>query len=195
MRNASDLPPLTIAQILAWADSHHARTGTWPSGKKVSGRVLENRNETWIGINRALQGGGRGLDGGLTLAKLLARERKWSGVNGALGKGALGVRGLRGRLTLPQLLARYRGVHNRLSQRLTVRRILAWADAHFEQTGHWPEGKSGSIIHAPGETWSAVDHALKRGDRGLPGGATLLGVLGKHRGFWKKLRPSKSFTL
>jgi hypothetical protein len=30
-RNIQDLPPLTEAQILAWADAHHERTGAWPT--------------------------------------------------------------------------------------------------------------------------------------------------------------------
>ena len=46
-------PPLTVAQILAWADSHRARTGRWPGAE--SGHVLDNRNEKWVNINQALR--------------------------------------------------------------------------------------------------------------------------------------------
>src|SRR5262249_55027851 len=30
VRNHMNLPPLTTAQILTWADGHHSRTGRWP---------------------------------------------------------------------------------------------------------------------------------------------------------------------
>src|SRR5207249_2777654 len=30
-RSSKGLPPLTVEQILAWADEHHSRTGNWPS--------------------------------------------------------------------------------------------------------------------------------------------------------------------
>jgi hypothetical protein len=67
-------PALTIAQILEWADAHHARTGQWPR-KKKSGAVAEETTETWKAISEALSGGYRGLPGGFSLADLLARER------------------------------------------------------------------------------------------------------------------------
>jgi hypothetical protein len=66
-------PPLTIEQILAWADAHHARTGKWPH--LDSGRVRDNLNEKWHNISTALRLGLRGLEGGSSLAKLLAKER------------------------------------------------------------------------------------------------------------------------
>jgi hypothetical protein len=57
---------------LAWADEHHARTGTWPKG--TSGLVFAD-GETWRQINVALSQGKRGLPGGETLAVLLAKHR------------------------------------------------------------------------------------------------------------------------
>jgi hypothetical protein len=71
--NKKDLPSLSVAQILGWADDYHARTGKWPNC--ASGRVAETRGETWITISFALQKGIRGLPGGFTLAVLLQRER------------------------------------------------------------------------------------------------------------------------
>jgi hypothetical protein len=65
-------PPLSEAQILAWADAHHARTGRWPSA--ASGPVCGVPWETWQAINLALGGGYRGLPRGDTLARLLARH-------------------------------------------------------------------------------------------------------------------------
>jgi hypothetical protein len=65
--------PLTLSQTLAWADDHHRRTGRWPHGG--SGPVQANPAETWGAIDQALAAGGRGLPGGDSLSRLLARER------------------------------------------------------------------------------------------------------------------------
>jgi hypothetical protein len=65
--------PLSISQVLAWADDHRRRAGRWPHGK--SGPVQANPAETWDGINQALTVGGRGLPGGDSFSRLLARER------------------------------------------------------------------------------------------------------------------------
>jgi hypothetical protein len=64
-----DCPPLTVEQILAWADAHQARTGHWPSSE--SGAIPETRSETWAKVHSALREGHRGLPGGDTLARLL----------------------------------------------------------------------------------------------------------------------------
>jgi hypothetical protein len=66
-------PPLTVAQILAWADAHFRRTGSWPTSR--SGEVKDAPGETWWGVNESLIKGHRGLSGGDTLPRLLARER------------------------------------------------------------------------------------------------------------------------
>jgi hypothetical protein len=66
-------PPLSTAQILAWADAHHAATGRWPN--RDTGPVDGVPGETWAGINRALLRGGRGLVGGTSLARLLRQYR------------------------------------------------------------------------------------------------------------------------
>lgn len=67
-------PPLTITQILKWADAHHRKTGEWPKAK--SGGVLEAHGEKWQNIANALSIGLRGLPGGSSLAKLLAEKRR-----------------------------------------------------------------------------------------------------------------------
>jgi hypothetical protein len=64
---------------------------------------------------------------------------------------------------------------------LTEAIILRWADAHFARTGCRPHGRSGPVVEAPGETWAAVQSALKCGCRGLPGGDTLLRLLRRRR--------------
>ena len=63
---------LTTKQILAWARSHHQRSGQWPIA--ASGEVRGGRGETWRRIDDALGRGMRGLPGGSSLAKLLAKR-------------------------------------------------------------------------------------------------------------------------
>jgi hypothetical protein len=73
VRNLQALPRLTVRQILIWADAQHRQTGAWPT--RASGRILYAPAETWAGINAALKLGRRGLPGGDSLPRLLARER------------------------------------------------------------------------------------------------------------------------
>jgi hypothetical protein len=104
----------------------------------------------------------------------------WMAVEAAL---IYGYRGLPGGDSLPRLLQARRGVRNRMATpRLEQWEILLWADAHFARTGRWPSAMSGPISEAPGETWRAVDEALRKGIRGLPGGDTLAQLLSRRRG-------------
>jgi hypothetical protein len=104
----------------------------------------------------------------------------WKGVNVALMKG---LRGLPGGSCLTSLLEKHRSARNRMNlPALTEQKILAWADAYYERIGEWPQVKSGPIDEAPGETWLALNHALHRGMRGLPGGSSLAKLLARHRG-------------
>ncbi len=220
-RTQCSLPPLTVDQILAWADAHWEQTGRWPNAE--SGFVGGEPFETWGGINSALARGGRGLPGGATLAKLLAEHRgvrshralpkldvariltwadrhyrrmgrwptalsgriegssgeTWGGVDGGLREG---FRGLPSGSSLARLLAEHRGVTNKADvPALSIEQILAWADAHHERTGNWPNGRSGRVAEDPTTTWTGVDGALMRGYRGLPGGTSLARLLVAHR--------------
>jgi hypothetical protein len=65
---------------------------------------------------------------------------------------------------------------------LTVRQVLAWADAHFAGTRRWPSSESGPVSGAPGETWRGINQALANGYRGLPGGSSLARLLTAERG-------------
>ncbi len=104
----------------------------------------------------------------------------WAALNAALQKG---VRGLPGGSSLPKLLLEHRGVrHHLYLPPLTIAQILIRADAHHARTGAWPLDKSGSVPEAPGETWLALDHALRRGRRGHPGGSSLAQFLEAQRG-------------
>lgn len=147
-RNPKDLPRLTKKLILRWADRHYRRTGDWPT--MHSGTIAEAPEEKWYNVDMALKQGLRGLPGGSTLLRLLAKGR--------------GVRN-------PQRLPR-----------LSIAQILAWADAFHRRTGRWPHRKSGPIDKSKGETWSAIETALRKGCRGFPGGSSLARFLAKHRG-------------
>ncbi len=104
----------------------------------------------------------------------------WGRVNGALIKGH---RGLPGGTSLAQLLADSRNVRNTGDLLdLTEDKILAWSDAHRARTGQWPRSKSGVVLDAPDETWQAVNQALDKGARGLPGGSSLPKLLSERRG-------------
>jgi hypothetical protein len=148
VRNIKDLPPLTVVQILAWADAHHQRMGVWPG--KDSGLIPDAPGETWVNVDAALRAGLRGLLGNSSLSQLLAEHR-----------------GVRNPSALPQF---------------TKDQVLAWADAHFERTGYWPNKDTGRILEAPSETWVAVNYALKQGNRGFPGGSSLTQILASERG-------------
>jgi hypothetical protein len=104
----------------------------------------------------------------------------WRGVDFALRRG---FRCLSGGSSLARLLARRRRVRNRSAPfPLRASEILAWADAHFKRTGAWPTKTSGPVPEAPRETWWALDHALRRGTRGLRGGSSLALMLLAHLG-------------
>lgn len=141
-------PPLSIEQILAWADAFHERTRKWPNVK--AGAIPEARGETWGTVQIALNQGKRGLSGGSSLAMLLAKHR--------------GVRNVQD------------------LQTLTIKQILAWADAHFQRHGVWPAKNGGPIDDTLGDTWAAVNMALSHGGRGLPGGSSLAQLLADRRG-------------
>ena len=219
VRNVIHPPRLTVPQILGWADAHYAQTGQWPDTD--SGAIAQADGETWSAVHGALKHGCRGLPGGSSLVRLLAKHRgvrnkshpppltirrilawadehfaqtagwphfdsgpvvaapgeKWSAVNIAL---RIGLRGLPGGSSLAQLLARRRAAPIRPDHpRLSYPQILAWADAQFARTGRWPWAHAGAVADAPGETWDAIDMALRKGLRGLPGGSSVARLLAK----------------
>ena len=107
VRNPADPPTLTVAEILAWADAHHARTGQWPRIR--TGSILEAPGETWKKIHTALSEGCRGLPGGSSLARLLASTR-----------GALNPKDLP-RMTIGQILSWADCHHSRTGSWPTIR--------------------------------------------------------------------------
>ena len=150
-------PPLTSKLILEWADEHYARTDRWPMA--TSG-IVEASPEPlhWTAVDSALFTGGRGLEGRSSLAKFLEKHREVE-----LGKNAHRRYGPDGEPLewMPP------------APPLTLWEIRLWARAHYRRFGRWPRRIDGAIPDAPGESWSVVDAALKRGDRGLSGGSSL----------------------
>ena len=93
-----------------------------------------------------------------------------------------GYRGLPGGSSLARLLAEHRGRRNLAAlPDLAVPRILGWADAYHARTGCWPNVLSGRIPGTRGESWNGVEHALRKGARGLSK-STLARLLAEHRG-------------
>jgi hypothetical protein len=221
-RHRHRVPPLTLAQILRWADAHRAHTGAWPVS--TSGVIPDAGGETWHSVDKALRHGRRGVPGDLSLAQLLADQRAvrnrldlprltikqvllwadahwrrtgkwpkassgpifcsggetWRRIDNALRQGN---RGLPGGMSLSRLLVRERNVRPGSDRPpLTIEQILRWADAYHARTGRWPNQGTGAFPEAPGESWKTINAALRDGWRGLAGGSTLYRVLAEHRG-------------
>jgi hypothetical protein len=218
IRHNQYLPPLTIQQILAWADAYKMKTGDWPNVK--SGQVTDT-DETWLGINAALYAGVRGFPSGSSLAKLLSehrgvRNRKalpdltivqvlgwikayqaenghspqkasgqvkgtdetWQGVNRMLRHGG---RGLPDGSSLADLKYEHFGEPNHMKRpRLTINQLLTWMDEYKAANGDWPNQNSGQVAGTD-ENWNAIQCALRQGIRGLPGGSSLAKLLAKYR--------------
>jgi hypothetical protein len=139
--------------------------------------LAEEQILTWADAHHARTGAWPRIDSGPIVD---APGETWLAAHTALVEGC---RGMPGGSSLPRLLDRHRGVRNIHGlPPLTGEEILAWADAHYRRHGKWPRPDSGPIEDAPGETWKAVDGALKVGNRGLPRGSSLFRVLAEQRG-------------
>jgi len=104
----------------------------------------------------------------------------WQNLDRALTDG---LRGLSPGRSIARLLAEHGLKENRLQQeRLTISRILRWADIFHERTGGWPRRASRNLSVLPGVRWSSIESALANGGRGLTGGSSLAQLLDEHRG-------------
>src|SRR5262249_23430449 len=56
--------------------------------------------------------------------------------------------------------------------RFYIESILAWADAHHERHGDWPDAYSGPVPESPWTTWRHIDRGLEDGFRRLRGGSS-----------------------
>jgi hypothetical protein len=192
MTSPSERTDLTVAQILAWADAHHAAHGAWPAvgPGSVCGEVPGAPHATWKAINHALAMGLRGLPGDSSLAELLAEHR-------GAPPPDMGPKALADKIwAWEQEQFLVKGPKIRLPARprrapLTLDQILAWADNFHGIHGRWPEYQDRSREAAPGQTWYAIDQALRRGRRGLPGGSSLGRLLVEHRGPEARPRPAR----
>jgi len=113
----------------------------------------------------------------------------WGAINSALREG---YRGLLLGSSLAILLLERRGVTRRLGRpNISVEDVLFRADHHFAIYGRYPRADDGIIDLAPTENWCAVNMAMQKGHRGLPGGSTLARLLEAHRGKRNKARLPK----
>jgi len=93
---------------------------------------------------------------------------------------------------LARLLSKRRGVRNsEYPPRLSPSRIVQWAKKYRQRTSQWPTLKSGTIQDAAGETWNAVDLALRKGRRGLRKGNSLARLLAGRCGVRNPARPPR----
>jgi hypothetical protein len=107
-------------------------------------------------------------------------ELTWLQVDRALYHG---LRKLPGGSSLNRLLIEHRNIRDRrFDEPLEIEQILTWADAHHAAHGAWPQKRSGRIKDSNNMTWRGVDHALRDGWRGLPGGSSLSRFLAERRG-------------
>jgi hypothetical protein len=233
LRSKSKRAPLSIEEILRWADEWFAVHGKWPNIN--SGLIPGTIDDTWGRIDDGLRNGHRELpkNSGLSLARLLEQRRgvrnseyppmlsvtqiidwakayhqrtgKWpkedsGAIPEAVGETWLaidmslrkGKRGLPVGSSLARLLAASCGVRNpQQAPRLTIAKILRWADAYYALHGKRPTKNSGLITEAYGETWHAVERSLNRGRRGLPGGSSLAQVFAAYRPQWVTPRSRK----
>lgn len=65
----------SLPQVLVWADAHHAAHGEWPTCRYPQQAIPGMEGERWFNVDQALRKGLRGLPGGLSLPKLLAKHR------------------------------------------------------------------------------------------------------------------------
>jgi hypothetical protein len=189
---------LTVERILELADRHYAIHGVWPevgwgiAHKKVAGAP----GDSWRAIDRALALGLRGLSGNSSLATVLAEHR------------GVPLRARRRRYRGDQLWVEgweqcpVNGPHEQRRRRsapsykLTIAKILAWADDHYRATGRPPTESSGRVHAAPYKVaWSTIDKALCAARYDLPANTSLSKLLATYRGHWAPLTVERILAL
>ncbi|MEO8496642.1 MAG: hypothetical protein ABI614_16360 [Planctomycetota bacterium] len=104
----------------------------------------------------------------------------WAAINAALKNGR---RGFPGGSSLSKLLLQKRKAWNKTTRpKLTIEKILMWADAHHRKTGEYPSSQCGAVSAAAGESWNCINWNLLCGGRGVGPGTSLARLLSKHRG-------------
>jgi hypothetical protein len=79
-KSVPKLRPVTVAQILAWACEHRRQTGRWPH--QHSGPIPSDPRLQWHTVDAHLRRRTRGLPGGDSLSRLLARRLKARNLSG-----------------------------------------------------------------------------------------------------------------
>jgi hypothetical protein len=117
----------------------------------------------------------------------------WTGIAKAL---VVGRRGLPAGMPLRRLLLEHRGAQvENGSPKLTIERILQWADAHHAAHGQWPIINAGPVPGVGRLSWSSIDRSLRYGGHGLPGGTSLPRLLREKRGLSRPSRARKRSRL
>jgi hypothetical protein len=160
VRNVQALPPLTVNQILRWADAFHAKTGEWPTRGCSPQKIPVAGGETWINVDQALKKGLRGLRGESSLAVILSEYR-----------------GVRNSNLLPPLA---------LGQVLRWADEFRAKTGGWPTVRCLPQ----LIESTDGERWRNIDNALRYGLRGLPGGWSIAKLLARHRGTLRTKAPT-----
>lgn len=107
-----------------------------------------------------------------------SRGETWRSIDNAMKRSA---RGFTSPTSLAEFLADHRGYrHVRNAPPLTIKQILAWADAYRASQGRWPAVLSGPISGTQ-DTWARINDALRHGFRELPGGSSLLKLIKRRR--------------
>jgi len=129
----------------------HRGVRNWPSVPDLT----EAQILAWADAHRAAHGRWPTCEGG---KQAMAPGESWRNINAALHHG---LRGLPKGSSLAELLARHRGHrHNLNAPKLTIKRILGWADKHFARTEKCPTKKSGQIEGVSGEPGSGPASAV-----------------------------------
>ncbi|MEQ2009504.1 MAG: DEAD/DEAH box helicase family protein [Limisphaerales bacterium] len=165
-----NLPTRVTARF---ADAFYLRTvrSITPLPPLTEGQIL-----AWADAHKLRTGQWPKVKSGMLLG---TDGEKWANIEAALDQG---LRGLPGGSSLARLLAEKRNVRNKAKlPSLTIELVLRWAGAHHERTGEWPTRMSGAVLNSPGENWSAINIAMVKGHRGLPGGTSLVQLLERHR--------------
>src|SRR5437016_3815141 len=77
---------------------------------------------------------------------------------------------------------------------LTIPQILRYADEFHASTGRWPTRRCGRVTGGLGDTWCAIDLALRKRGRGLSIKSSLPQLLQEYRSVRNRMRLPK-FTI
>ena len=72
--NPAKRPPLTVGQILTWADRHREQTGRWP--RLSDGPVLGVERETWVALGGGVSDRRAGFAGRFVLGAFVGRASR-----------------------------------------------------------------------------------------------------------------------